>query len=229
MAADRWTVYASRSIKLLQRHYHGPHLEARLGVGRRGHCGHRQHRRLLRQVDDQSQLRRLNAILAPVAVAVAVIAGLTAALAKAFDFRLFLQRGFTRQIRALQSRSNVPATSEAELTQLLIAHIFRFFFNPSLSLNKSKVMRFGPKGVILEGGNKNETTWRITGGLFEFMNAKGEINSRFYYSPNDQTFYQVPDVDTIAVSQASIGDQYMMKVALAPSSASASAGKAAHG
>lgn len=180
----------------------------------------------VRQSGDDGQLQLFTNFLTVIAVIIAGIATALAATAKFADFRLFLQRGFTRQIRALEAQSNTPRISQSELTQLLLDHTFRFFFNPSLSLNKSKVMRFGPKGAILEGGNKNETTWRIRDGLFEFMNAKNEINSRFYYSPKDQTFYQMPDTDTVAVSHASIGDQYMQKVALAPSAASASAGNA---
>lgn len=180
----------------------------------------------VRQSDDDGQLTLLNDVLGLIAVLVSGAAIVLATFAKALDFRLFLQRGFTRQIRALQSRSNEPTVTDAELTQRLLNHAFRFHYNPSLSLNKSKLMRFGPNGAILEGGNKNETTWRLSNGLFEFLNAKNEINSRFYYSSSDQTFYQVPDADTVAVSQASIGDQYFMQVAAASPGSSASAGNA---
>jgi len=67
--------------------------------------------------------------------------------------------------------------------------------------------------VILEGNNKKEASWRIRNGLFEFLTAKSQVNSRFYYSPGDRVFYQIPDQDTSAVALDGIGDQYMMAVA----------------
>jgi len=129
------------------------------------------------------------------------------------EFRLFLQRGFSRQIRALETRSPGPSLSDDQMKQLLLSKTFRFHYNPSVSLDRFKLMRFGADGAILEGGNKNATTWRVKNGLFEFINTNKEINSRFYYSPSDQIFYQMPDPDTAAVARMGIGDQYMLPVA----------------
>ena len=50
----------------------------------------------------------------------------------------------------------------------------------------------------------------------KFLTANNQVNSRFYYSPGDRVFYQIPDQDTNAVSLDGIGDQYMMAVATQP-------------
>lgn len=149
---------------------------------------------------------------AAVTIGILLFLGLAIALR---DSRLFLQRMFSQQLRALRTQaapSGKASVSDEKLKAILTSATFRFYFNPSVSLNKNKLMRFDASGRILQGNNKNEDTWRIRDGVFEYINSRGGVQSRFYYSPSDGCFYQIPDQDTTAVSVMGIGDQYFMPV-----------------
>jgi hypothetical protein len=71
-------------------------------------------------------------------------------------------------------------------------------------------MRFGPDLQILEGRNNNETNWRIRAGLLKLINSEGDIHSRFYYSHDDNRFFNTNDGDTVAIHRDRIRDQYMI-------------------
>ncbi len=95
---------------------------------------------------------------------------------------------------------------EDHLIQILLITKYRLFFNPRVpGLKKTKIMRFGKDGKILEGQNDNESSWRIRNNFLEFLNSKYEVHSRFYYSPSDGRFYHTNDQDTL-----SIRNQYMV-------------------
>jgi hypothetical protein len=65
-------------------------------------------------------------------------------------------------------------------------------------------MRFSPDGRIVEGGNRNEHSWRVLDGQLELLQADGTVHSRFNYSPGHGMFFHTNDPDT-----KSLRDQYM--------------------
>jgi len=87
----------------------------------------------------------------------------------------------------------------------IINNSFRLIFNPESPQTKNKIMKFANGGVITEGNNNNEATWRIKKGYLELLNSEGKIHSRFYYNPVTNRFDHTNDKDT-----RSIRDQYMI-------------------
>jgi hypothetical protein len=93
----------------------------------------------------------------------------------------------------------------------LLSSKYRLFFNPEVpGLSKTKIMQFGNDGRILEGQNKNESSWRIRSDFLELVDEQGGVHSRFYYSPSDGRFYQTNDPDNGSISKHGIRDQYMI-------------------
>ena len=74
----------------------------------------------------------------------------------------------------------------------------------------TKIMRFGKGGVILDGKNKNESSWRIQSGYLELLDSDGQVHSRFYYNPVSKRFSHTNDLDTGSIRKHSIRDQYML-------------------
>ncbi len=102
-------------------------------------------------------------------------------------------------------------TTQEQLTEILLSNRFRLFFNPKIrGLSKTKIMRFDKDGVILEGRNNNESSWRIRSGFLELLDSDSRVHSRFYYSPSDKGFYHTNDPDTGSIRKHSIRDQYML-------------------
>ena len=91
------------------------------------------------------------------------------------------------------------AESNADFESLLMSKRFRLFYNPSMGLDQSKNIRFGPGGKISEGGNDNENTWRIVNGKLELVQADGHVHSRFFYLPDSQMFIHTGDNDTKSI------------------------------
>jgi len=160
------------------------------------------------QIADVSAVDALIQII-PIVFGVLLVIGV---IAIAKDSRQFLQRMFSQQLQALRTQS-VPQNSgpltDKQLEQKLLSTPFRFYYNPSYSLDKNKVLHFGPDGTIPVGSNKNENRWRVRTGLLEFLNSREKIHSRFYYSTADRRFYQIGDPDTAAVATRGILDQYL--------------------
>jgi len=64
-----------------------------------------------------------------------------------------------QELRLVRTREKTP---EVNLKEILLSKRYRLYFNPRVpGLSKTKVMRFGNEGAILEGRNKNESSWRI--------------------------------------------------------------------
>ncbi len=80
----------------------------------------------------------------------------------------------------------------------LLNRKYRLFFNPKIK-GKSKIMQFGANGVILEGKNKNESSWQIRNGFLELLNSDGQVHSRFYFIPKDNRFNHTNDADTHSI------------------------------
>ena len=120
----------------------------------------------------------------------------------------------TEQIDKLQK-----ALPDCEIPAALIKESFiinwqwRLFFNPKVpGLSKTKVMRFGKDGVILEGQNNNESSWRLRYGYFEMLDSEGKVHSRFYHSFEENRFCHTNDPDTGSIRKHSIRDQYMVPI-----------------
>jgi len=111
------------------------------------------------------------------------------------------------ELRQVRTRGN----DEVDLAELLLNNRYRLYFNPAVPGNaKSKIMAFGKGGQILEGRNRNENSWRITGEFLELVDSEGAVHSRFYYSANNQSFYHTNDPDTGSIRKHNIRDQYMI-------------------
>ena len=87
------------------------------------------------------------------------------------------------------SRKNIASTCTAwqieaassiiqrTLHQIITGNLFRLYFNPP----RYKHICFEPGGVISEGRNDNESSWRIVDNQLELVQADGGIHSRFDY------------------------------------------------
>jgi hypothetical protein len=118
------------------------------------------------------------------------------------------KRLLDQELQLIRTRDKTP---QERLTEILLASRFRLFFNPNVpGLSKTKIMRFGKHGTILEGRNDNESSWRIRGDFLELVNSDGGVHSRFYYSPNDRRFYHTNEPDTGSIQKHGIRDQYMV-------------------
>ncbi len=102
----------------------------------------------------------------------------------------------------------IPA---AAIKGVLIGPNWRLFFNPKFpGLSKTKIMLFGEDGVIFEGRNINESSWRIRSGYLELLDSDAQVHSRFYYNPDKNRFDHTNDPDTGSIRKHSIRDQYML-------------------
>lgn len=137
-------------------------------------------------------------------------------------FAIFIGTTSDKFIRALRSQKRIvdtelqivrtrERTPAKELIDMLVSTTYRLYFNPSVpGIGATKKMRFGAGGEILEGRNKNETTWTIRNDQLELVNSDGNVHSRFYYSANDRRFFHTNDPETMSILRHGIGDQYMV-------------------
>lgn len=88
---------------------------------------------------------------------------------------------------------------------------FRLFFNPNdAGHTKNKVMHFGLNGEILEGKNKNESSWKIFNNFLELIDSKDNVHSRFLYDPKQRRFSQENDPESGSMRKHGIQNQYMI-------------------
>ena len=71
-------------------------------------------------------------------------------------------------------------------------------------------MRFEEGGIISEGNNNNEYSWRVNNGLLELLNSETKVHSRFSYDPENNRFSHTNDPDTGSTQKHSIKNQYMI-------------------
>lgn len=95
-----------------------------------------------------------------------------------------------------------------DIQSALLDHRWRLFFNPEQA--QSKIITFKENGVIEEGRNKNEASWRIVDGHLELVQVDGQVHSRFNYIPQNRIFAHTGDPDT-----KSIRGQYIIPEAYA--------------
>jgi hypothetical protein len=122
----------------------------------------------------------------------------------------------TKLIEELASKFHVKlidAVREEEndgLVKTIVNNKWRLFFNPAKGAGASKIMRFDKGGIILEGKNDNESTWRIQNDHLELVDSDGKVHGRFKYDSKNSRFNHTNDPDTGAILKHSIRDQYLV-------------------
>jgi len=105
--------------------------------------------------------------------------------------------------RSLIPRKKAKTKTPKSIQGILTSQPFRLFFNPRSKGSKRIV--FKPKGLIVEGNNKNEHRWRISQRKLEIIQLDGKVHSRFNYNKEERIFQHTNDPDTL-----SIRDQFMV-------------------
>lgn len=149
---------------------------------------------------------RLTSVLGAVAALVLVL--LTSFVSKkTVSLEESLRTAVSQQLRALRTQQNSPPKNS--ISEVLLGSRWRLFYNPSVP-GKSKPVVFREGGKISEGNNHNEATWRVRNDFLELVDSKGEVHSRFYYSPADKRFYHTNDPDTGSITKHGIRDQFIV-------------------
>jgi nucleoside 2-deoxyribosyltransferase len=111
-----------------------------------------------------------------------------------------------RQPDTQQARSTTD-----EIKRDILNTRYRLFFNPKTGhSSQSKLMRFAEGGVILEGKNHNEASWRIRNGFLELLTSVGQVHSRFRFDPARRRFDHTNDEDTLSISRDKKHGQFMV-------------------
>ena len=96
------------------------------------------------------------------------------------------------------------ATDDSPQVEVLLTkRPYRLWFRPQDG--GSKRMVFKQEGVIVQGSNRNESSWQVVDDKLEFLNAKGTLHSRFAYDIDGDRF-----VDTNEPSSRRHKGQYMV-------------------
>jgi hypothetical protein len=96
------------------------------------------------------------------------------------------------------SRKEPPRVSaDATLEDIILSRPFRLFYNPESKRSKKIVFKTG--GLITEGNNQNEHSWRVVKDKLELMNLDGKVYSRFYYDKKGKMFKHTDEEDTLSI------------------------------
>ena len=101
----------------------------------------------------------------------------------------------------------VGENADAAIRDTITRTKYRFVFNPSNDL--SKTLTFLPNGMIGEGCNNNEATWRISKGKVEILDGAGSLYSRFNLLQDGRSLHHTNEPDT-----RSLRGQYMVPIDL---------------
>lgn len=110
-----------------------------------------------------------------------------------------LQAELLRARSSTLKEDHAVIIEEAALDTILRTRPFRLYHNPKLGRDRSKTMMFGPGGKILEGGNKQESSWRLANGKLELLQSDGQVHTRFSYDPRVMLFIDTNDSDTRSI------------------------------
>jgi hypothetical protein len=88
------------------------------------------------------------------------------------------------------------------LQRILLSTAYRLTFNPKTKAAKRIV--FAPNGVILEGNNRNENSWRLFRHKLELIALNGKVFSRFSYDAESGKWSHTNEGDTLSMK-----DQYI--------------------
>lgn len=101
-------------------------------------------------------------------------------------------------VASLRASDLTSASAESpNLASLLMDHSWVLVFGPGLPQRQSKPISFLRDGLIGEGRNSNENTWRIAGANLELFNSQGEIYSRFLLDHTRRKWVQTRDSETL--------------------------------
>jgi len=103
--------------------------------------------------------------------------------------------------------SQIPLSfqpAEVGLASILTSSEWTLYFNPPKGMKK---ITFGTGGLVGEGRNNNEHSWRIVNDKLEIFNANGLVFSRFFYDRALQRWTHTNDPDAL-----SIKGQYILKI-----------------
>lgn len=90
-----------------------------------------------------------------------------------------------------------PIVSDQDVKSAIMHGPFRLVHNPSRK-GANKPISFEPGGLIVDGKNNNENSWRIVNGRLELLQSDGKIHSRFEYHPASRIFTHTNEVDTLS-------------------------------
>ncbi|MGA2532106.1 MAG: hypothetical protein ABSG19_03620 [Candidatus Aminicenantales bacterium] len=95
--------------------------------------------------------------------------------------------------------SQVPSSGESarqDLLSMLTSSRWILFYNPP---HGKKVMTFLSDGLVGEGQNRNESSWRVVGDKLEFLNSDGRVFSRFSLDSSQARWTHTNDPDTLSI------------------------------
>lgn len=99
--------------------------------------------------------------------------------------------------RALIPKDTQKKQELHTLQELLLSRPYRLFFNPDTK--RSKRIVFNGDGLIVEGNNKNEHSWRVKNELLELVQLDKKVHSRFSYNKTKDIFEHTNDSDTLSI------------------------------
>lgn len=99
--------------------------------------------------------------------------------------------------RALIPKESQEKKESHTLEELILSRPYRLFFNPDTK--RSKRIVFNSDGLIVEGNNKNEHSWRIMNEHLELVQLDKRVHSRFYYNKAKDIFEHTNDSDTLSI------------------------------
>jgi len=96
------------------------------------------------------------------------------------------------------TKARITRATELRILKLLYGNRFRLTFNPEAG--GSKVITFRDDGLIGEGRNGNEYTWRLSDGRLEIVEQSGDVHSRFVLLPDGKSFHHTNEPPPITKS-----------------------------
>jgi hypothetical protein len=99
--------------------------------------------------------------------------------------------------RLKQGRKN-KTNAERTILSVLTGTEWKLVFDPNSAKGSTKIT-FADGGVIDQGRNDNENSWRLRDGFLERLNSKGKIFSRFLFDEKKKCFSHTNDDDTLSL------------------------------
>lgn len=99
--------------------------------------------------------------------------------------------------RALIPKVDQGKKKSHTLEELLSSRPYRLIFDPDKDWSKRIV--FNSDGLIVEGNNRNEHSWRIKNELLELVQLDERVHSRFSYNEAKDIFEHTNDSDILSI------------------------------
>ena len=108
-----------------------------------------------------------------------------------------IRRALIPKPKTAKKAAKKRTAKSPSLKELVLSRPYRLFFNPETK--RSKRIIFNKDGLIVEGNNKNEHSWRITKGKLELLQLDKKVHSRFIYNEGKDIFEHTNDPDTLSI------------------------------